>query len=100
MVDKLVSDQGHKIAKHDLSHGAQSAQRHAVGDADNRRLGDGGGQHTFGELGGQSACDLERAAVRVKDIFAQHKDTLIGLHGVVQGGVEGFENCGHKTLYR
>ncbi len=49
VVDDLVGNQGDEIAKHDLDHRTQTAQRHAGGHANDSRLGNGCGQDAFGE---------------------------------------------------
>ncbi len=96
VVDQLVGDQGDEIAEHDFDDRPQAAQRHPRRQPDHPRLGHRGRQDTPGKGRGQPAGDFESPAIRVQDILSQDNDALVVGERLMQGGVEAFEDGGHR----
>ena len=89
VIDELICGQGDEISEHDLGHRAQAAQRQTIGHAHDGGFADGRRPHPFWKSGGKPFGDLERAAVGIQNVFAQHDDPGIIGHHLMQGLLQG-----------
>ena len=71
MVHQLIAGQEEEVAKHDLGDGAQSSQRQARGQTNNRGFGDRCRQDPIRIGRRQPLRHLERATVGIEDVFSE-----------------------------
>ena len=89
VVGDLVERDTEEVHEHELRDRAHARERGAQRRADDRRLGDRRVAHTIGAvLGGQPERDLEHAAGRIGDVFAEQDDPIVAGERAVEGPVD------------
>ena len=83
VVDQLVHDEGAEISEHHLDDRVKATQGQTTRDTDEPRFRDRSRDDPVGKLGRQSASDLERTPVGVKDVLAEDEDERVLLKSSV-----------------